>query len=189
MYVRFLRTTSMPMLLVCLLRKTSIKTFSCFSRSLKKISARSVPALDASLTKSFSGIKVTWLRSGVNYWATISARWIKSITLSRSYAFELVMHEGKVVMRTKDAMSHESWLPLGGLQFAIPIFKPRVLTSSPRAFSFVVARIHPLVALRSCIEGQQERLCLVRSASTYPGTARCGVPMVARLPQRRTGTC
>ena len=78
------------------------------------------------------------------------------------------MHEGKVVMRTKDAMSHESWLPLGGLQFAIPIFKPRVLTSSPRAFSFVVAGIHPLVALRSCIEGQQERVCLVRSASTYP---------------------
>ncbi len=100
--------------------------FSCIARSLNKVSARSVPELEASIVSSFEGIKVSWLRTVVNYWTTIAPRWNKFISLSRSYSFELTLRDGCPVMRTKDAMSQEEWLPMGGMQFATPVLHPKV---------------------------------------------------------------
>ena len=81
--------------------------FSCFARGLKKVSARTVPELDASFAKSFTGVKVVWLRSVVDYWSTIAPRWNKNVSLSRSYSFELALHGGRPLLQTKDAMSQE----------------------------------------------------------------------------------
>ena len=142
--------------------------FSCFARGLKKVSARSVPELEASITKSFSGVKVVWLRSVVNYWAVRADRWNKKITLMGSYSFELTLRGGRPVMRTKDEMSQEEWLPLGGVKYATPMLTPRVPSATPTAFSFVIAAVHPVDSLRSHIESDEARLRLVRSAVSFP---------------------
>jgi len=71
--------------------------FYCFARELKKVSTRSVPELE-----SFSGVKVVWLRSVVNYWAARASRWSTVITLRDSYSFELMLRDGRPVMRTKE---------------------------------------------------------------------------------------
>lgn len=73
--------------------------FSCFARSLNKVSARSVPGLQASSEKSFNGVTVHWVRSVVDNWNVISSRWMRNISLSRSYSFEFVKHQGRPMMR------------------------------------------------------------------------------------------
>ena len=141
--------------------------FSCFARELKKVSARSVPELQASIMKSFSGVKVTWLRSVVNYWAARASRWNTAVTLMGSYSFEITLRGGRPVMRTKDEMRQEEWTPLGGCQYATPMLNVRVPSPSPTAFSFVVATVHAVAALRSQIASDEERLRLPRSAVRF----------------------
>jgi hypothetical protein len=41
--------------------------FSCFSRFLNKVSARSIHELGASIAGSYEGVKVVWLRTVVNH--------------------------------------------------------------------------------------------------------------------------
>jgi hypothetical protein len=145
--------------------------FSCFARDLSKVSARSVPELESSITKSFSGVKVAWLRSVVNYWAARASRWIPAVALSQCYSFELTLRDARPVMRTKDEMSQEEWLPLGGLQFAKPVLGPRVQSVAPTAFSFVVAAVHPVDSLRTHVASDEPRLRLQRSAVRFPEEA------------------
>ena len=121
--------------------------FSCFARDLSKVSARSVPELESSITKSFSGVKVAWLRSVVNYWAARASRWIPAVALSQCYSFELTLRDARPVMRTKDEMSQEEWLPLGGLQFAKPVLGPRVQSVAPTAFSRTLSLLLPCIRL------------------------------------------
>ena len=59
--------------------------FSCFSRSLNKVSARSMPELEASIASSYEGVMVVWMRTVVSYGQTIAACWNTSISLSRSF--------------------------------------------------------------------------------------------------------
>ena len=142
--------------------------FSCFARQLKKVSARSVPELEASISKSFSGVKVVWLRSVVNYWAARASRWNKAITLKDSYSFEITLRDGRPVMRTKDEMRQDTWLPLGGVKYATPMLTPRVPSATPTVFSFVVAAVHPVDSLRSQIELDEVRMRLRRSEVSFP---------------------
>ena len=63
--------------------------FSCFSRSLNKVSARSMPELEASIASSYEGVMVVWMRTVVSHGQTIAARWNTSISLSRSFSFDV----------------------------------------------------------------------------------------------------
>ena len=81
--------------------------FSCFSRRLNKVSVRSMPELEATIASSYEGVMVVWMRTVVSYWQTIAARWNTSISLSRSFSFELSLRGGRPVLRTKDAMTHD----------------------------------------------------------------------------------
>ncbi len=53
-----------------------------------------MPELQASITVSFEGVQVVWLRSVVDYWEKIEPRWNDKISLSLSYAFEISLHAG-----------------------------------------------------------------------------------------------
>ena len=53
---------------------------------------------------------VVWLRTVVNYWTIIAARWITSISLSRSYSFELVLRDGR---QTRPELCTKGWLCYG----------------------------------------------------------------------------
>ena len=141
--------------------------FSCFSRSLNKVSARSMPELEASIASSYEGVKVVWMRTVVSYWQTIAARWNTSISLSRSFSFELSLRGGRSVLRTKDAMAHEEWLPMGGLQFATPVLLPKVPAAEPINLLFVVPAVHPVNTLRAVIEADEQRLRLQRSTVKF----------------------
>jgi len=50
-----------------------------------------------------------------------------------------------------DAMSQDVWLPVGALQFAMPVLHPKAGTTETVTFFFVPG-VHPLSALRSCVE-------------------------------------
>jgi hypothetical protein len=108
-----------------------------------------------------------WLRSVVNYWAARASRWNKAITLKDSYSFESTLFGGRPVLRSKDEMRQEHWLPLGGVRFATPMLTPRVPAATPTAFSFVVAAVHP-VSLRGQIDSDEDRLRLLSSAVGFP---------------------
>jgi len=86
-------------------------------------------------------VEVVWLRSVVNY-AARASRWSTAITLRDSYPFELTLRDGRPLMRTKDEMRQEEWLPVGGQQFAKPMLVTRVPSVAPTKFSFLINSIH-----------------------------------------------
>ena len=128
--------------------------------------ARSLEELEASVCHSFSGIKVVWIRSVVSYWETICDRCCHP-SLKDSYSFEIALNKsGVAVLRTKDAMPHTDWLPLGGLEYAPPVLAKAVTEHA--AFSFVVPGVHEVSALRSSIMGMEDRISLPRSHLLFP---------------------
>ena len=92
---------------------------------------------------------------------------IDLVSLSRSYSFELALHGGRPLLRTKDAMSQEDWLPMGGAQFGTPMLHPKPASVPPTKFVFVV-RVHAVVSFWTAIESDQARLSTCRSVISFP---------------------
>ena len=99
------------------------------------------------------------VRSVVDYWSSKNS--LKGI-----YSFEITLYNGYVVMRTKDSMSSENWLPVGGLRYARP------LLSMPDARNptlyYVVPGVLSVASMRSSIDGLRSRLSTQRSIIKYP---------------------
>ena len=98
----------------------------------------------ASIRRSFTGVHVEWVKDVVDFWSVISDRCIR-YKLSGSYAFQIVCNDaGRVVHRTKAAMHHTQWLPIGfnakDVQFAFPLLRDRV-SAQPVKFQLVVPGI------------------------------------------------
>jgi hypothetical protein len=143
--------------------------FSCFARSLKKIPARSMEELVTSIQRSFDSVKVWWVRSVVDYWSTVSGRWLKT-SLKGSFSFEMVLYNGRAVMRTKDSMSGDTWLPMGGVKFARPLLREpeREVLAAKAALCYVVPGVLPTASLRKSIDDLKPRLMTQRAIITYP---------------------
>ena len=127
----------------------------CFSRSLNKASARSIPEL------SWNSRLASQAYLKVSRWCgrqTIAARWNTSIILSRFFSFELSLSGGRPVLRAKDAMAREE----RRLQFT-GVLLPKVPAAEPISFLFFVPAVHPVNTLRAVIEADKQRLRLQRS--------------------------
>ena len=117
---------------------------------------------------SFKDVQVVWLRSVVDAWWSVRDRWITTNTsLTDSYSFEISLNAaGRPVLRTKDCMHTEAWLPLGGIEFAPPLLVAPATVYSP--FSFVVPGVLDVQSLRSCISLNEQRLHTQRSVTLFP---------------------
>ena len=89
----------------------------------------------------------------VDYWSTVSGRWLKT-SLKGSFSFEMVLYNGRAVMRTKDSMSGDTWLPMGGVKFARPLLREpeREVLAAKAALCYVVPGVLPTASLRKSID-------------------------------------
>ena len=105
----------------------------------------------------------------VDFWRSCENRCL-SYEVTKSFSFQLRQtDQGIVVLRTKDAMSDEHWLPMGrtpdDVSFASPLLRAGSLVVP---FHFVVPNGLPVKQLAGKVQQDTARLNRIRSAR-YPG--------------------
>ena len=146
--------------------------FSLIAQEFKKILARSIPELKASIGRAIKGVRVEHLDAVDNVWSSIEHLCSRICGLTTAFAFQLRRNaEGKAVIRYKGSMSETTWLPVGrsaiDVSFAPRMFVDGVVTH----LEYVVPCVLPAQSLRTYVQNSSRGLRLQRSVTRYPDEA------------------